>query len=76
MDNKVAFLVARFIQVLFRVYFKNIITHLESNWLDLWCNIFTAVLDMAESLVRGAVEVRKSLSPFSSYLLEDIWWDR
>jgi len=76
MDNKIAFLMAWFIQVLFRVYFKHIITHLESNWFDLWCNIFTAILYMAESLIWGTIKVRKSLSPFISYLIKNIWWDR
>jgi len=76
MDNKIAFLVAWFIQVLFGVNFKHIIAHLESNWLDLWCNILTAILNVAESLIRCAIEVGKSLSPFSSYLLKDIRWDR
>lgn len=39
-DNEIALFVARFIQILFRVDFKNVVTHLESNWLNSWCNIF------------------------------------
>lgn len=76
MDNKITFLVARFIQVLFGVYFKHIIAHLETNWLHFWCNILAAVFDVAKSLVRGAVEVWKSLCPLWSNLLKNIWWNR
>ena len=33
-DNEVAFLMARFIEVLFWVDFENIVGHLESNWFN------------------------------------------
>jgi len=33
-DNEVAFLMARFIEVLFWVDFENVVGHLESNWFN------------------------------------------
>ena len=75
-DHEVAFLMARLIEVLFRIDLENVVTHLETNWLHLWCNIFTALLNVAEGLVRCAVQVWQSLGPFLSNLLEDIWRNR
>ena len=40
-DDEVAFLVARFVKILFWVDFKNVVAHLEANWFDFWSNIFT-----------------------------------
>ena len=74
-DNEVALLVARFVEVLLWVYLEDIVAHLETNWLDLWSNIFTALLHVTESLVRCAVEVWQCLCPLRSDFLEDIWWD-
>ena len=39
-DNEVTFLMARFIEVLFWVDFKNVIGHLETNWFNKWSNVF------------------------------------
>jgi hypothetical protein len=74
-NDKVAFLMAGLIEVLFWVDFENVVTHLESNWLDLGSYILAALLHVTEGLVRGAIEVWQSLSPFLSDLLENIWWD-
>ena len=51
MDNEIALFVGGFIQVLFWVNFKNIVTHLEADWLEFWGDIFTAVFNVAESFV-------------------------
>jgi len=48
---------------------------LETNWFNFWCNIVAAVLDVAESLVTGAVKIWKSSGPFLPDLFENIWWD-
>ena len=76
MDHKVALFVARFIQILLRVDFENIVTHLETNRLNLGSNVFAALLHVAECLVRCAVKVWQSLLPFLSNFLKNIWWDR
>jgi hypothetical protein len=48
---------------------------LETDWFNFWCNIITAVFDVAESLVTCAIKIWKSSSPFFSNFLENIWWD-
>ena len=50
-DDEVAFLMARLIEVLFWVDFKDVVTHLETNWLHLWCDVFAALLHVAECFV-------------------------
>jgi len=74
-DNEVALLVARFVQILLWVYLENIVAHLETDWFDLGSNIFAALFHVTESLVGCAVEVWQCLCPFGSDLLEDIRWD-
>jgi len=39
-DNEVAFLMARFIEVLFWVDFENVVGHLESNWFNQRSDVF------------------------------------
>ena len=51
MDNEVAFLMAIFIEVLFWVDFENVVAHLETDWFNLWCYLFAAFFDVAESFV-------------------------
>jgi len=75
MDNEVAFLMARFVKVLFWIYLENVVGHLESYWLKFWSDVLAGVFDVAEGLIRGAVEIWKGLLPFSSNLLEDIRGD-
>lgn len=50
-DDEVAFFMARLIEVLFWVDFEDVVTHLEANWLHLWCNVFAAFLHVAECFV-------------------------
>jgi hypothetical protein len=57
MDNEVAFLMAGFVQVLFWVNLEDVITHLETDWLKFGGNVLATVLDVAESLVRSAIEI-------------------
>lgn len=75
MHNKVTFLVARLVKILFWVDFENVVAHLETDWLNLRGNIFAAVLNMAESLVTGAIKIWEGLRPLNSKLLENIGWD-
>jgi len=75
MDNEIALFMTGFVKILLWVDLENVVAHLETDWLQLRGNIFTAVLHMAEGLVRGAVEVWESLLPFQSDLLEHIWRD-
>lgn len=74
-DNEVALLMGRLIQVLFWVNLENVVAHLETNWLNLGGNVLTGLLDVAESLVGGAVKVWQSLRPLGSDLFENIRWD-
>ena len=50
-DNEVAFVVVRLIQVLLRIYFEHVVAHLESHWLHLRGHVVARVLHMAERLV-------------------------
>ena len=75
MNNEIAFSLVALIQILFWVDFENVVAHLETNWFNFWCNIVAAVLDVAESLVTGAVKIWKSSGPFLPDLFENIWWD-
>ena len=75
-DNEVALFVARFVQILLWVYLEHVVAHLETDWLKFWGNVFATVLDMAESLVRSAVEIWEGLLPLKSNLLKNVWWNR
>jgi len=69
---KVTFLMTGFIKILLWIDFKDIITHLETDWLQFRGNVFAAFLDVAESLVSGAVKVWKSLLPLDPNLFKNI----
>ena len=51
MDNKVAFFVTRFIEILLGVDLEYVIAHLETNWFNFRCDILAAVFDVTECLV-------------------------
>jgi hypothetical protein len=53
--DEVAFSFVGLIEILFWVYFENVITHLESDWLYLWSNFLTGFLHITEGLVGFAV---------------------
>jgi len=76
MDNEVTFLMTGFVQVLFWVDLEDIVTHLETDWLKFRGNVFATVLDVAESLVRSAIEIWKGLLPLKSNFLKNVWWNR
>ena len=76
MNDKVAFTLVTLIEVLLWVDLKNVVTHLETDWLKLSRNIVTAILNVAEGLIGGAVKVWESSGPLVSNLLEYIWWNR
>ena len=50
-NNKVAFIMVRFVKVLLWINFEHIVTHLETNWLNLSGNVLTGILNVAKSLV-------------------------
>ena len=76
MNDEVAFLMAGFVQVLFWVNLEDVVTHLETDWLKFGSDVFATVLDVAESLVRSAIEIWKGLLPLKSNFLKNVWWNR
>ena len=76
MDDKVAFTLVTLVEVLLWVDLKNVVTHLETNWLHLRGNFLARLLDVAEGFVGLAVEVWESFLPLHADLLENIWGDR
>ena len=73
MNNEIALSLVTLIKILLWGYLKNIVTHLEPNWLDLLCYIFTLLLDMAESFVTFAIKIGEGGLPFYTNLIENIW---
>jgi hypothetical protein len=51
MDNKVALSLITLVEILFWVDLKHEVAHLEAYWFDLLGDIFTWLLDIAESLI-------------------------
>ena len=74
-DYEIAFLMAGFIEILLGINLKNVVTHLETDRLHFGSDVLAALLNMAEGLIRGAIEVWQSLGPFLPDFLENIWWD-
>jgi len=75
-NNKVAFTLVTLIQILFGVDLENVITHLESDWLNLGGNLLAWHLNVAECFVRFAVEFWKGELPLTSNFIKYIWGDR
>jgi len=50
-NDEVALFMARLIEVLFWVNLENVVTHLESDWFDLWGDVFAAFLHVTEGLI-------------------------
>ena len=48
-DHEEALAVVRLVQILLWVDFENVVAHLETDWLYLWGDVFTFVLNVAES---------------------------
>ena len=76
MDDEVAFIVVGLIKVLLWIYFKHVVTHLETNWLQFALNFVAGVGYMTEGLIWSAIKVWDCCLPFVSNLIEYIWWDR
>ena len=55
MYNEITFSVIAFVKILFWIDFKNVVTHLESYWLNFLSNVFTWLLNMAESFITLAI---------------------
>ena len=75
MDNKVALALVRLVKVLLWVDLKNVVAHLETNWLDFGGDFLAWLLDVAESLIALAVKFWESFLPLNSNFLEHIWGD-
>lgn len=76
MNNEIAFTFITLVKVLFWVNFKDVITHLESDWLHFRSNVFARLLNMTESFISFAIELWQGLGPLFSNLVEHIWRDR
>jgi hypothetical protein len=74
-DHEIAFSLVALVKILLRVDLEDKIAHLESDWLHLLRDGLTRLLDMTESLVRLAVDVRKSCCPLGLDLVKNIWWN-
>jgi len=74
-DHKIAFTLVTLVQILLWGDLKNVITHLESNWLHFFGDIFALSLNMAESFIAFAIQLWQADSPLLSDLLEHIWWN-
>jgi hypothetical protein len=73
--DEIAFSFVGLIEILFWVYFENVVAHLEPNWLNLWSNFFTGFLNIAEGLIGFTIQLWESSLPLLSYFLKNIWWD-
>lgn len=74
-NHKVAVGVAALVQVELWRQFKDIITELEADGLQLWGDRSAALRHKAEGGVRHAVEVGQGSLPFLPEVLEDGWRD-
>ena len=73
MNNKEAFIIVGRVKILLGVNLENVVTHLESNWLDLICDGLARLRHPAESGVTFTIEVGESLGPLLPDILENIW---
>jgi len=76
MDHKIAFSLITLVQILLWSDLENIVTHLEANWLHLFGHILTWRLNVAECLVRFAIQLWQAGCPLLSDLFKDIGWYR
>ena len=74
-DDEVTFVVAGLVKVLLWINFKDVVTHLETDWLQFWSNAIAGVSNMAEGLVGGAIKVWDCSSPLIFDFVEHIRWD-
>ena len=56
-DHEVALALVRLVEILLRVDFEDVVRHLEAHWLDFGGDFLARLCDVAESLVRFAVEL-------------------
>lgn len=76
MNNEEAFIIVGRVKILLGVNLENVVTHLESNWLDFLSDGLTRLRDPAECGVTLAIKVGESLGPLLPDILENIWWNR
>ena len=72
MDHEIALSFIALIQILLWRDLEDIITHLEAHWLNLFGNVLAWRLDVAECLVRFAIQLWQAGCPLLSDLFEDI----
>ena len=75
MDDEETFIMVGFIEILLWIDFKDIVTHLESNRLNLWGDVLARISHMAECLIGSAIEVWESSCPLILDLVKHIRWD-
>ena len=75
-DHEVTLALVALVQILLWVNLEDVVTHLEAHWLHFLCHLLAWRLDVAECLVRLAIQLWKAIGPLLSDLLEHIWWYR
>jgi len=73
MNDEIAFSFIWFVQILLWGDLKDIVTHLESNWLHFLGDILAWGLNMAECLITFAIQFWEASCPLLSDLFENIW---
>lgn len=71
-DHEVAFALVALVQILLGSDLEDVVTHLESNWLDFFGDVLAWGLDVAEGLVGFAIQLWEAGCPLLPDLLEDI----
>ena len=72
MDHEIAFSFIALIQILLWRDLEDIIAHLEAHWLHLFGHVLAWRLNVAECLVRFAIQLWQAGCPLLSDLFEDI----
>jgi len=75
MYDEIALSFVWFVEVLFWIYFKHVVTHLESNWFYFWRNFFTWFLNITECFICFTIKLWESSLPLLSDFFENIWWN-
>ena len=71
-NHEVAFALVALVQILLWSDLEDVVTHLESNWLDFFGDVLAWGLDVAEGLVGFAIQLWEAGCPLLPDLLEDI----
>ena len=77
MNSKLASRTFGLMEIEFWSNLKNLITNLNTNWLQFWCNFFAWLHDLAEVVVVDAVEIRSTniFFPSVDQNLKSLLWN-